>query len=277
MTVAFTDSYVEGAGSFSERCPVSVGGRNESLLLPLRRLLRGSIPFRPTRVMLFPAHPLRVFLAIGATFLTVAACSSDSDDNDDDGSGTAGRSGGSAGAPLSTGAAAGTNSGGRPGAGAPSAGSSGAGTQNGGGRTSRGGSPGSAGSEDAPGMAGRDDEAGASGAHAVPSPSEDGSSPYLRECHGDSLDCADPSMRCLGIREGTEVFGYGCSNTCNGIDDCSRVESGAAAAVDCVEFVTSKHCLFVCKDEQNGERACPDGMSCYVYPGSPTGYCLWRP
>jgi hypothetical protein len=33
-------------------------------------------------------------------------------------------------------------------------------------------------------------------------------------------------------------------------------------------------CMLVCY-QQGTDYECPDGMDCYTYPGSPTGYCLW--
>lgn len=111
----------------------------------------------------------------------------------------------------------------------------------------------------------------------VPPPAaSDGSSPYLRECHGDTVSCVDvANLRCLGIRDGSTVEGYSCSNPCETSADCSTATSRAGAHADCVDFVTQKHCLLVCLE--NGEkRDCPSGMTCYNYPGNPIGYCLWK-
>ncbi|MFZ5896096.1 MAG: hypothetical protein ACOY0T_33880 [Myxococcota bacterium] len=108
-----------------------------------------------------------------------------------------------------------------------------------------------------------------------PGPGANGLSPYSQECHGNSLDCNDPALRCLGIRDGSAVAGYSCSNVCASASDCSSVSSGTEASAGCVEFVTQKHCLLICQDE-TGQKACPQGMSCYVYPGTTLGYCLWR-
>ena len=113
------------------------------------------------------------------------------------------------------------------------------------------------------------------GGGGVPGATSEGLSPYTKECHGNSLDCADPVLRCLGIRDATSVLGYGCSNPCRTASDCSSVDSGAEASAGCVPFTTESHCLLICQDE-SGERACPKGMSCYVYPGTTVGYCLWR-
>jgi len=99
----------------------------------------------------------------------------------------------------------------------------------------------------------------------------------VRECRGDTRDCGgDPRvLRCLGLRDGMEVFGYGCSNTCQTEADCSTAPSGVEASAGCVDFVIAKHCLLVCLEGPR-QRKCPNGMSCYVYPGSEIGYCLWR-
>ncbi|MFZ5895668.1 MAG: hypothetical protein ACOY0T_31715 [Myxococcota bacterium] len=110
----------------------------------------------------------------------------------------------------------------------------------------------------------------------VPPPAKsDGSSPYTTECHGDTRTCIDvANLRCLGIRDGTQVNGYSCSNPCQSDKDCSTAPSGVSASAACVDFVTQKHCLLTCLT--NGTRYdCPTGMNCYVYPGSNIGYCLW--
>jgi hypothetical protein len=109
-----------------------------------------------------------------------------------------------------------------------------------------------------------------------PKPGPDGVSPYERECHGDTVMCEDvASLRCLGIRDGTTVFGYSCSNPCETDAECADAPSSADAEPACVDFVTQKHCLLVCLNG-GATKACPDGMSCYVYPQSPIGYCLWQ-
>lgn len=109
-----------------------------------------------------------------------------------------------------------------------------------------------------------------------PAPGPDGSSPYERECHGDSLDCGDvPALLCLGIRDDTTVYGYGCSNPCQNDADCTSAPSSAEASAACVDFVTQKHCLLVCLDGTK-RSTCPAGMSCYVYPQTTVGYCLWQ-
>jgi hypothetical protein len=109
-----------------------------------------------------------------------------------------------------------------------------------------------------------------------PPPGPGGKSPYLAECHGDTRTCVDVvNLTCLGIKD-PAVRGYSCSSSCQTNDDCSMAPSGFPATAECVDFAISKHCLFVCL--ARGEmRACPTGMSCYVYPGAATGYCLWPP
>ena len=108
-----------------------------------------------------------------------------------------------------------------------------------------------------------------------PGAGPDGRSPYAQECHGDSLECGDMALRCLGIRDASAVFGFTCSNPCNDVSDCSTLDSGAEASAGCVELTSERHCMLVCKDD-SGEKTCPDGMSCYQYPGFPIGFCLWR-
>jgi hypothetical protein len=138
-----------------------------------------------------------------------------------------------------------------------------------GGATAKGGSTATGGAAANAGRSGSTNEGG------VPSgPGDD--SPYETECHGDTVMCGEPTkLLCLGIRVGTEVFGYSCSNECESEADCSDKPASGEAAAGCVEFVNKKYCLLVCK---NGEEqaSCPTGMYCYVYEGTPTGYCLWR-
>jgi len=114
------------------------------------------------------------------------------------------------------------------------------------------------------------------GPSTPPAPNPDGSSPYERECHGDSLDCGDvPTLLCLGIRDETTVDGYSCSNPCESDSDCTSAPSSAEAKAGCVDFVTQKHCLLVCLDGTK-RSTCPTGMGCYVYPQTTVGYCLWQ-
>jgi hypothetical protein len=71
------------------------------------------------------------------------------------------------------------------------------------------------------------------------------------------------------------VLGYSCANECQSDADCSELPSSTDAAAGCIDFVNKKYCMLVCK---NGDEqwSCPTGMYCYVYEGTPTGYCLWR-
>ena len=103
-----------------------------------------------------------------------------------------------------------------------------------------------------------------------------GNSPYEIECHGDTVSCGDPtSLLCLGLRVQTEVFGYSCSNECVSDADCSTLPASTDAEAGCVDFVNTKYCMLVCRDDD--ERAtCPDGMYCYAYEGATLGYCLWH-
>jgi hypothetical protein len=121
-----------------------------------------------------------------------------------------------------------------------------------------------------PGQAGDGNESS-----AVP-PAVEGKAVYTLECRGESKDCNDASVPCFGVGGTPEAaIGYACSNRCSSADDCSQAPTGAEAQVDCVKFTSASHCVLVCKQETL-EFACPTGMSCYVYPGSPIGYCLWQ-
>lgn len=117
---------------------------------------------------------------------------------------------------------------------------------------------------------------GVGGLVVPPEPGPDGASPYERECHGDTVMCEDvASLRCLGIRDDAEIYGYSCSNPCETDAECSDAPSSAEAKPACIDFVTQQHCLLVCLSE-GSMKSCPDGMGCYVYPQSPIGYCLWQ-
>jgi hypothetical protein len=115
--------------------------------------------------------------------------------------------------------------------------------------------------------------AGASGIE-IPGPAPGGGSVYAVECSGETAMCGVEGSHCLGITLDTGDKGYACSNRCNTVDDCSDAPSGAEAEAGCVQFTQEKRCVLVCYNEAN-EYACPGGMSCYVYPNSPIGYCLW--
>ncbi len=196
---------------------------------------------------------------------SVVACGSDSDSDDGFSSGatgaTAGGSSGTGGSSSSTGGSAGKASGGTTasaGAGASSGGSSGSSTTSGG-TSSSGGTASSA--------------AGAAGQSGIPSPTEDGTSVYAVECHGDTADCNDANAHCLGIHL-ESGDGFTCSNHCDTVADCSDAPSGAEAQAGCVQFTQESRCVLVCASNGN-EYACPAGMDCYVYPNSFIGYCLW--
>lgn len=220
-----------------------------------------------------------IFIRVFPAILVCFACGGGEGSDESGGSGgkTAGSGGasqpGSGGGIASggkTSSAAGMTAGGSITATAGSSSGKGGSNSANGGASAAGGSTGSAGK--ATGTAG----ASAGGVpNTPPGPGADGLSPYSIACHGNSLDCADPALRCLGIRDGTGIFGYSCSNVCTTANDCSTVSSGAEAAAGCVPFTTESHCLLVCQDD-TGQKACPNGMSCYVYPGTTIGYCLWR-
>ena len=111
---------------------------------------------------------------------------------------------------------------------------------------------------------------------APPGATDSGASVYTLECRGESVACGDPEhVRCLGVGSPDAAIGFACSNRCESVADCSSVATGGPAAVDCVQLTSARHCLLVCHDEDR-DFACPSGMSCYVYPGSPVGYCLWQ-
>ncbi len=216
---------------------------------------------------MFVRTPVSVARVLLCTFGLVlgAACSSGDDDDDAQSNGAGGsvpfNFGGQSSSSSSGGAS--SASGGRFTFGGQAFG----GSSSGSGGKSSGGSSGAA-----TASGGSNASAGSAG---LPAPGPNGESPYVRECHGETAMCGDvDSLRCLGIRAGEQVFGYGCSNVCQSKNDCSSAPSGVEAAADCVDFVTSRYCLLVCQ-EGGKTHACPGGMSCYVYPGSTIGYCLW--
>ncbi|HKY34758.1 MAG TPA: hypothetical protein VJN18_02360 [Polyangiaceae bacterium] len=116
-------------------------------------------------------------------------------------------------------------------------------------------------------------DAGAGNA-APPGPAPGGGSVYAVECSGETEMCGVERAHCLGINLDTGGTGYACSNRCRTVDDCSDAPSGAPAEAGCVQFTREKRCVLVCYQQPN-EYACPDGMSCYIFPSSPIGYCLW--
>ncbi|MFZ5893012.1 MAG: hypothetical protein ACOY0T_18270 [Myxococcota bacterium] len=151
-----------------------------------------------------------------------------------------------------------------------------------GGASSYGGAPANGGARSNGGVAGGGQSSGTGGAQngGSSSAAKGGATSgtgvgYTKECHGDSRECNDAALRCLGIRDSAGVVaGYACSNQCMSSSDCRAPDGSTAATPDCIEFVGSKHCLLVCN--RNGAlAACPAGMGCYVYPGTALGYCLW--
>jgi hypothetical protein len=208
-----------------------------------------------------------------AVIAGVSACGEDDSDGGDGDAGTGGT--------LVAGATASGGGAGRGGT-SSSGGTSGSGS---GLTTGRGGSGDAAGDAGKAGRptagstaanAGRAGSMNGSAGEREPPGGDTGDSPYEIECHGDTVMCGDPTaLLCLGLRVGTEVFGYSCSNDCASDADCSDLPASADASAGCVDFVDKKYCLLVCKngDEQ---ASCPSGMYCYVYEGSPIGYCLWR-
>lgn len=208
------------------------------------------------------------FFALAVALLQLTACSSSGDD-DDEATGGKGTSGGNSGVGSGSGGFSVTptggafTTGGKLGTGGARLGTGGV-NSTGDGGVAQGGQVASGGNLAQAGIGG------------IPGAGPDGNSPYQRECHGETAMCVDvASLRCLGIRDGTSVAGYSCSNPCQSEADCSKVASSADAAPACVDFVTQKHCLLVCQ-QQGKTFSCPTGMDCYVYPGSPTGYCLWQ-
>ena len=110
-----------------------------------------------------------------------------------------------------------------------------------------------------------------------PPPAVDNRSVYALECHGDSKDCNLASVPCFGVSSPTPnvAAGWACANRCASNADCSDAASGAEARAGCVSFASTGHCMLVCRNE-NQTLSCPDGMTCYVPPKSPVGYCLWQ-
>jgi hypothetical protein len=125
-----------------------------------------------------------------------------------------------------------------------------------------------------PGTSGNATMAGSAGNLEPPGPAPGGGSVYAVECSGETEMCGVEGVHCLGVNLDTGGPGYACSNRCETVDDCSDLPSGAAAEAGCVQFTQQKRCVLVCYNQPN-EYACPDGMSCYIYPNAPIGYCLW--
>jgi hypothetical protein len=117
-------------------------------------------------------------------------------------------------------------------------------------------------------------DAGGATASEPPGPAPGGGSVYAVKCSGDTAMCGVEGAHCLGIALDTSGVGYSCSNHCSTVADCSDAPSGAEAEPGCVQFQKEKRCMLVCYDQPNS-YACPEGMSCYIYPNAPIGYCLW--
>jgi hypothetical protein len=214
-----------------------------------------------------------IAVVIAASLPAIVTCSEDDATPGTPGGGTSGASG-SAG----TGGASGSSSGGS--SGSANAGRGGAGGS--GGNAGTGGSGaagGNAGTGNAGGSGGGSGgSAGAAGTTSgdggPPPPADGGGSIYAVECRGESRPCGFPAAHCLGIQLPDGGAGFTCSNHCQSANDCSNVPSGAEAQADCVQFTQQSRCVLVC--ENAGTRAsCPGGMTCYTYPGSQLGYCLW--
>lgn len=220
-----------------------------------------------------------------ATLGSVSACGDDKADGGSDDAGSGGDDTGTGGTAVAgttaTGGSAargGTNSiGGTSSGGSTSGGGSGlatgtGGTNNAAGAPGKGGGPATGGTANAGGSGSMNGGSGASG----PPGGNGGNSPYEIACHGDTAMCGNPAaLMCLGLRIGTEVLGYSCTNECQSEADCSTKPSTTDAAAGCIDFVNKKYCMLVCKDGDE-QASCPTGMYCYVYEGTPTGYCLWH-
>ena len=247
-----------------------------------RHLLPMATP-SPVRSFALPFPLAAVFAA--AVAVLPSACSSDDDDSPSApaaGSGTSATGGtGNLGGTSSVGGASargGTGGSGSSGVGGSSSNVGGS-SSSVGGSSNMAGSSSHAGGKSAGGAGSSSSSGGGTstgGNAGPPKPNDDGSSPYERECHGDTIECNDVEvLRCLGIRDGDTIFGYSCSNTCESDAECSDAPASGEAQAACVDFVTQKHCLLVCLSDGK-MHSCPDGMGCYVYPQSPIGYCLWQ-
>ena len=200
------------------------------------------------------ANRLRPLAGLCALYLVCVGCSSDSEPEASSGAGSPTAL---AGAPPASGGTTSTGEGSRSGtaaAGAP---------------------PASAGASASGGTAGGAGKPSGGGDVGAPAAVE-GRSVYALECHGDSKDCNLAAVPCFGVGSPTPnvAAGWACANRCSSNADCSDAPSGAEAEASCVAFSSAKHCVLVCKNEDQS-FACPDGMTCYVPAKSPIGYCLW--
>lgn len=127
------------------------------------------------------------------------------------------------------------------------------------------------------GDAGVDSGAPSEGGSPVPGQppplAEDGISPYQVECRGDSWDCGHQDLRCVEIRMESSSPGFVCSNQCETADDCTPSPPGVPES-DCIQFTHARRCLLACQVGQTFFD-CPGGMTCFTYPGTDFGYCLW--
>jgi hypothetical protein len=221
-----------------------------------------------------------------ACLSALVACSEDNSSSSGGSAGTTAGSGGAGGASSGGTSSGGTSSGGTSSGGTSSGGTSTGGSSTGG--SSTGGSSGSGGAgggsggtaasggSAGAGTGGAGGSAGTGGATdgGPPPPADGGQSIYSVQCSGNSAPCGFPSAHCLGIDIGDGGVGFTCSNHCTTNADCSTAPTGAEAQAGCVPFAERSRCVLVCNN--NGARFdCPTGMSCYTYPGSFLGYCLW--
>ena len=204
-------------------------------------------------------------LAIATVVCLPAVITCGDDDSPPDGSSPrdAGQTGGSGGSAAEGSGASGGSGGSSTGGAAGSLSTGGAGGSPGSGGVGVSGSAGTAGT----GTGGASDG-------GPPPPTEAGTSVYTVQCSGDSAVCGYPSAYCLGLTLDEGGVGFACSNDCQSVTDCSSAPTGAEAQPACVSFTEKSRCVLRC---QIGEDLldCPNGMSCYTYPLSPVGYCLW--
>jgi hypothetical protein len=197
------------------------------------------------------------------SLLAISACGDDAADGDASGSGAAGGSGGKSGSAASS-------SGGDVSAGASSEGGSGAASSAGSTGSGQAGMGSGAGGD----PTGDGGQTNAGGALQVPGPAPGGGSVYAVECSGETEMCMTEYAHCLGLNLPDDQVGFACSNHCETAADCSDEPTGAEAQPGCIPFTMEKRCMLACLS-QGTDYACPDGMSCYVYPNATIGYCLW--
>jgi hypothetical protein len=213
-----------------------------------------------------PAYAAALFSAAAALFVA-AACGSDTAADP--------AGGGSAGAALGGSSSGSSNGGSTHQTEAGAVGTHGGTDSGNAGETS--GTSGGSGGNTGPSGGSSPGASGAAGAAASepPGPAPGGGSVYAVKCTGETAMCGVEGTHCLGITLNTGDVGYSCSNHCDSVADCSDAPSGAEAEAGCVQFTKEKRCVLVCYSQPN-MYACPDGMSCYIYPNAPIGYCLWK-